>query len=249
MSRASTASLTEVTYFRMRAHILSAEARPGEKLKIADLAGSMEASPSVVREALSRLVSEGLVIAEPQRGFRVAPLELSEVRHLFDARINIECACMADAIQHADIGWEGRIVAALHELSRTAEERGQRGDNVSDGWLTAHANFHQALVSSCSNAWFLKIRANLYMHSERFRALALVTQATERDVHSEHADLARAAIDRDVQAACAMITLHLRHTVEELWGRESHVVQSAVPDGRSYVDHGVASSDKKVIVT
>lgn len=207
-------TLTEETYQKLHAYVLGAQAKPNGKLKIAELAQSMSVSPSVVREALSRLVADNLVVAEPQRGFRVAPFDKSEAYHLFEARIEIERLCLTDAIEHADLAWEGRLVAALHELARTREERGQRG-HVSVEWLKAHAHFHSALVSSCHNPWYLKIRANLYQHSERYRALALQLPGTSRDLHAEHEQIARAAIDRDPQTACALMTVHLKRTINE----------------------------------
>lgn len=215
MIKPSSVSLTETTYHRTRAYILSAQAKPDDKLKVADLAAMMGASPSVVREALSRLVSEGLVVAEPQRGFRVSPLEMSDVRYLFDARIQIECACLSGAIRNADLAWESRVVAALHELARTPEERGVREGSVSTHWAATHANFHQALVSTCPNPWYLKIRANLYLHSERFLALAMVSRPPDRDLRAEHTEIVEAAIARDVPAAQALMTLHLNRTVKE----------------------------------
>jgi DNA-binding GntR family transcriptional regulator len=208
-------SLTETTYLALRAQLLQGNFGSEGKLKIAEIARMMLASPSVVREALSRLVSEGLVLAEPQRGFRVAPVVLSEIQHLFEARIEIERLCLADAIEHGDLVWEGRILAALHELSRTEEERGERGPNVSDAWRDTHANFHAALVSGGRNHWYQRMRINLYVHSERYRALALSRGTADRDLHAEHEQIARAAIDRDAQSACALMTLHLKRTINE----------------------------------
>ncbi|WP_338811346.1 GntR family transcriptional regulator (plasmid) [Agrobacterium leguminum] len=224
MEKKAVSSLTEVTYQKLHAHVLGAQAKPDGKLKISELAKSMDVSPSVVREALSRLVSEGLVVAEPQRGFRIAPFEISEVKYLFEARIEIERLCLTDAIEHADIAWEGRVIAALHELARTPEERGQRGAGVSSDWLKAHANFHSALVSSCRNPWYLRIRASLYLHSERYRTLALQFPATNRDLRAEHEQIAHAAIDRDVHSACALMTVHLKRTVNELVWKDNRDV-------------------------
>lgn len=222
MNDRAPSSLTETTYRTLRSQVLSAEMKPGSKLKIADLAASIGVSPSVVREALSRLVSEGLVVAEPQRGFRIAPLEPSEVVHLFEARIEIERLCLIDAIANADLAWEGRVVAALHELGKTPEERGQRRQAVSSAWSIAHSKFHSCLVSSCQNPWYLRIRDNLYLHSERFRALALRFPATNRLIHSEHEQIAQAAIARDPLSASALMTVHLKRTVDELvWNEQN----------------------------
>ncbi|TCQ99066.1 GntR family transcriptional regulator [Neorhizobium sp. JUb45] len=216
MNDKSLSTLTEMTYRKLHAHMMGPQVKPDGKLKIAELAQLLSVSPSVVREALSRLVSEGLVVAEPQRGFRVAPFEASDINYLFEARIEIERLCLTDAIEHADLAWEGRLVAALHELGRTPEERGQRGQDVSEAWLKAHAHFHSVLVSACRNPWYLKMRANLYLHSERFRALALQFPVTNRDLHAEHEQIAQAAIARDTQTACALMTVHLKRTVNEL---------------------------------
>src|SRR2546427_11482141 len=87
-------SLTVSTYRRLRADVLTGRLRPSEKLKVHELAQLLEVSPGVVREALSRLASERLVIATPQRGFRVAPISAEDVHDLTEARIEIEMACL-----------------------------------------------------------------------------------------------------------------------------------------------------------
>ncbi|RJG46267.1 GntR family transcriptional regulator [Mesorhizobium sp. DCY119] len=216
MAIRSKSSLTETTYRKLHAHVLGTQAKPSGKLKIAELAQSLSVSPSVVREGLSRLVSEGLVVAEPQRGFRVAPFEISEVRHLFEARVEIECLCLADAIENATLVWEGQLLAALHELARTPEEPGQHPEDASSTWLKAHAEFHTALVSSCRNPWYLKMRSHLFVHSERFRAHVLRLPTIDRDLQGEHRQIADAAIARDVQSACALMTVHLKRTIRDL---------------------------------
>jgi DNA-binding GntR family transcriptional regulator len=58
----------------LRSQLLARRFAPGEKLKIDDLCRRFAVDSSAVREALSRLASEGFVVSEPQRGFRVAPL-------------------------------------------------------------------------------------------------------------------------------------------------------------------------------
>ena len=67
-------SATQNTYDRIRADLLACRIEPGARLKIGELCQTLSVSLSAVREALSRLSSEGLVVAEPQRGFRVAPI-------------------------------------------------------------------------------------------------------------------------------------------------------------------------------
>ena len=75
MTRDSSSSLTQGAYEALRGDLLACRILPGSRLKIQELCSRLSVSLGAIREALSRLSSESLVIAEPQRGFRVAPLD------------------------------------------------------------------------------------------------------------------------------------------------------------------------------
>lgn len=83
-------SLTEACYAVLRHELVSCHLRPGERLKIQELSRRLRVSPSAIREALSRLVAEGLVVAEAQKGFRVAPISRFDLQDLTRTRIAIE---------------------------------------------------------------------------------------------------------------------------------------------------------------
>src|SRR5271170_5821579 len=113
------ASLTQRAYDELRNDLLNCRFEPGEPLRIGELCKRLEASQGAVREALSRLTSEGLVEARPQRGFRVTPISAEDLGDLTSARIEIEELCLRHAIEAGDVHWEARMVAAFHQLSRT----------------------------------------------------------------------------------------------------------------------------------
>ena len=98
MPSGSAENLTVTAYRTLRAAIISCRLRPGEKLVISELCKSLGVSLGAVREALSRLASEGLVIAEPQKGFRVAPISQAELEDLTSTRGIIEGHCIERAI-------------------------------------------------------------------------------------------------------------------------------------------------------
>ena len=83
-------SLTSAVQERLRADILSTRLLPGQKLHIAGLAKQFSVSLAAVREALSRLVADGLVQASDQRGFRVSPVSPADLRDVTQTRIDIE---------------------------------------------------------------------------------------------------------------------------------------------------------------
>src|ERR1700691_3843127 len=113
------ASLTQRAYDLLREALLDCRFEPGEPLRIGELCKRLEASQGAVREALSRLTSEGLVEARPQRGFRVMPISAEDLRDLTAARIEIEELCLRHAIEAGDVRWDARLVGAFHQLSRT----------------------------------------------------------------------------------------------------------------------------------
>jgi DNA-binding transcriptional MocR family regulator len=83
-------TLTSAVLERLRADILSTRLVPGQKLHIAGLAKQFSVSLAAVREALSRLVADGLVQASDQRGFRVSPVSPADLEDVTRTRIDIE---------------------------------------------------------------------------------------------------------------------------------------------------------------
>ena len=140
----SNSSLTQDAYERLRGDLLACRLQPGARLKIADLCERLAVNLSAVREALSRLTSEGLVVAEPQRGFRVAPISGDELQDLTSVRSQIEGLCLDRAVVVGDVGWESQLVAAFHRLSRTPEREASDPQRMNEAWSAAHGAFHDA---------------------------------------------------------------------------------------------------------
>ena len=74
-------------------------------------------SSSAVREALSRLVTDGLVEAVDQRGFRTTPASREQLIDITETRVTVESVALQRSIEHGDLAWESRIVAAFHRLA------------------------------------------------------------------------------------------------------------------------------------
>src|ERR1700749_1548704 len=81
---------TSAVYEQLRRDILSVRLLPGQKLHIAHLSKGFGVSLAASREALSRLVADGLVQAADQRGFRVSPVSNADLQDLPRTRIDIE---------------------------------------------------------------------------------------------------------------------------------------------------------------
>ena len=208
----TTKTQSERVFDALREDILACRLEPSAKLRINELAESHEVSLGAVREALSRLGAEGLVLAESQKGYRVTPLSVAELLDLTDARIEIERLALKRSVARGDLDWETGLVGAWHRLSRL-DERTEPDGRLADGWSFAHAAYHRALVAACGSTKLLQIRLQLYEQAERYRRYSAPLGHEKRDVAGEHRALFDAAMARDVELASRLIAEHLQRTV------------------------------------
>lgn len=212
------ATRAEAVYQRLRADILAGKLRPGERLPFASLTDVYEASTGVLREALPRLVEQGLVFSEAQIGFRVADISVEDLRHLTEARILIETMALRQSIEHGDVSWESRLLAVHHTLTRTP--LAHDGDSaVSEEWRAAHADYHSVLAEACLNPRLQSIANGLRDAAELYRSWSrgLRKGADDvRDVAAEHRRILEATLARDATEAVQALTDHIQHTSQAL---------------------------------
>ena len=197
---------------KLRAAILSGEIAPGAKLKLEALRERFGVSLSPLREALSRLAAEGLVLAESQRGFRLPEASGERLAEVITLRCQLEPFALAESIRRGDDEWEERLVAVFHRLSKLerAEQRAARA-RVED-WEKAHREFHEALISACGMPILLQFCGVLNDLSDRYRRLFLARNPLDRNVLGEHQAILDAALARKADRATALLRRHVERT-------------------------------------
>lgn len=208
-------SLTSRVYGQLRRDIITCVLRPGVKLRINDLQIRFDVSLSAIREALSRLASDGLVVAADQRGFRVSPVSLADLNDVMRTRVQIECLALQQSIKLGDLDWEARVAATYYRLSRLPRASGSHPEMMSDDWADAHGAFHRSLVEACQSPWLLNFRDTLYEQTERYRRLT-VNLEPARDVLTEHEALMAATLARQADKAASVLEEHLGLTAQIL---------------------------------
>jgi DNA-binding GntR family transcriptional regulator len=204
-------------YGKLRVDVLAGRRKPGSRLPFAELCEHYQASASVVREGLSRLAEEGLVVATPQRGFRVAPLTADDLRNLTEVRLLTETLALRSAIAEGDSAWESRIVDAHGRLERTPQPAPDDPDRMDEAWVEAHNAFHAALLGGCRNERLLSIALSVRDASGLYqRWTRSVGQDTDRDAPAEHREMLDAALARDADRAAAVLGAHIDRTAAVL---------------------------------
>ena len=211
-------SRTAQTYKDLRGAIVQARFMPGEKLRIETLCKALDASSGAVREALSRLTADSLVVAMPQKGFVVAPVSRRGLIDMTEVRIEIETRCLSGAIANGDVDWEARVLSIRHRLAAVTGVQVMVGSVQAAEFHRLHELFHRELVSACPNGWWLRLREQLYVQSERYRRLSGPMDETARDIEGEHEEIATATLARDAGTACAALACHLQRTTKILLG-------------------------------
>lgn len=213
-------TLGETAYRRLRTDIVAGVFEAGKPLRLEALRQRYGFSFSPLREALTRLQSERLVVSTALRGFSVAPLSREEMNDATETRILIECEALRRSMRQGGDDWEAAIVATFHAL-RLQTERLAQSDGVADGsdvlaMERRHHDFHRALIAECGSPRLLALADQLYIETQRYRLPSLTGRLagkSPRDVPREHEEIMEAALRRNAHAADLLAT-HYRRTSE-----------------------------------
>ena len=201
----------ERAYRHIRRDILFGRLAPAQKLKLDGLKESYGVSISTLRELLSRLTSEGLIVAEGARGFEVAPISPENLKEVANLRQLLECHAMALSFATGDMEWEGRVVAAHHKLA-VVETRMLAGDrSAPDLWKRYDWEFHHALISACGLKAHLDAHSAAYDKYLRYQMIAVVFRG--EIAAREHRQLLECALRRDTKSAQGVLVKHIQDCV------------------------------------
>ena len=195
---------------------------PGSKINLDRLRTSYDISLSPLREALSRLVADGLVELEDLRGYRVAPVSTSNLAEVTRLRVEFESLALQHSIEQGDLEWESDVMRSLYRLNRI--ERNPAGPESLEAWEEAHNDYHRQLIQGCGMPLLLRFCSVLHNLNDRYRRLFLATNPGDRDVRSEHIAIAEAAVARRssrLAQLCAITSTGLAATSRGRWLRPS----------------------------
>ncbi|WP_425272250.1 FCD domain-containing protein [Paraburkholderia aromaticivorans] len=203
----------ELAYRRLRRDILDGLLPPGSKLRVEHLKSQYQVGAGTLREAMALLLSDSLVVAQEQKGFRVAPVSMEDLKDLTRTRSLLEIEALKQSIALGDDDWEANLVSAFHKLT-LAEERLVKNPAIAfNDWEDRNRQFHEALLAACPSRWLKHMRSILYQQAERYRRLSAVYGPPPTSVHDEHRAIYEAALARDVGSASEALEHHIGRAV------------------------------------
>ncbi|MFM0234061.1 GntR family transcriptional regulator [Paraburkholderia sediminicola] len=201
-----------VVYQKLRQDILRGLLKPGERLRVNEVAQRYGCGAIPTREALSRLSAEALVLYMEQRGFAVAPISMDSLADLTHARVWTAQAAMREAVLKGDAQWEERVLLSYHRLSKVSRYESVDPPVANPAFDQPHREFHLQLFSGCGSHWMVDTCMRLFDHAERYRSLSRQVAVMPRE--DEHRQILDAVLQRRVDDAVSLISEHFRLTAK-----------------------------------
>ncbi|MGE5606830.1 MAG: GntR family transcriptional regulator [Bacteroidota bacterium] len=208
-------TLVEVAYKALKKDITERVLVPGEKIILREVNERYGISPTPIKQALNRLIAEGLVESIPRRGIRVRVIKGEEIAELMDIRLMIETYYIQRIIRSFDEGlMREKLMKNLREQIRIIE----RVANIEDyfKYYNLDFEFHQMYLRGCKNKKILQIYNSLGTHGYAFYVYR--NQEIESLIAGvkEHENIynAIAAKDEDVLRKC--IEIHINNAKNKI---------------------------------
>lgn len=159
--------LRDQVYDAIKGMLMDQTLEPNARLSIDGMARKLGVSPTPVREALTKLESDGLVAKRPHAGYTVAPLmDESTLDNLFDIRLLLEPAAANRAARNVSAEQVAELRALLDQMAiRPAGEnyKGYRDFAVLD------AQLHRLIADASGNPLISDALTRLHTHTHSYR--------------------------------------------------------------------------------
>ncbi|WP_194824674.1 GntR family transcriptional regulator [Nocardia sp. XZ_19_231] len=206
-------STAEMIADRLREAILRGALGPGDQLGEADLATSFGVSRGPVREAMQRLVQEGLLFSIRNRGIFVIELTTDDVVDIYRARTALEGGAL-------DLILDGRreiAYAALQSSVAAMRLAAEAGD--APGVSDADQAFHEALVTAADSPRLVRAARTLLIETRMCLGALQTTYPDLREQAREHVELHEAIGTGSPERARALLVEHMDDAVRRLGDR------------------------------
>ncbi|QFG20557.1 GntR family transcriptional regulator [Actinomadura sp. WMMB 499] len=203
-------STVELVSDELRAAIMYGSLEPGDQLGEAELAARLGISRGPLREAMQRLVQEGLLVSEPHRGLFVTTLDESDVEDVYLARLAIERTAGKLIMERNRGEAVARLTDALEGLVEAARERDRV--KMSD----ADQAFHEVLVSASGSQRLERMAHTLLVETRMCLNALQDTYPEPDDLVEEHRRIVDAIGDGEEERLLRLIEEHMTESIERL---------------------------------
>ena len=175
-------SLVQIAQDAIRRGIIQKELKLGQPLKEAALARPLQISNTPVREALSLLKAEGLVVSVPHKGYRVFTLNQEELVAFCELRFTLEAQALRYGIERNP----KELVQKLHGILLKMQKN--RDESMREEYLNLDTLFHMSFFNACQNDFLLGHYQKINSMIETMRHyISISNEATQKSLDNHEA--------------------------------------------------------------
>jgi DNA-binding GntR family transcriptional regulator len=195
----------------LRTQIVNGVLVPGQRLVEADLTESLGVSRSSLREALRKLVSDGLLDLRHNRGITVRRLTKSEILDLLHVHEALACTgARLAALNTKALSGRKLLNAHWHKMSVAAEQ------GYVMEFLNLYPIFHDQIFELSGNAPLIEMQKRLILYTFRRQLTTLIEVRTMRTWHREHGLIVAAIEANNGKKAAQAMTAHIEHFIHRV---------------------------------
>jgi DNA-binding GntR family transcriptional regulator len=199
-------TFSQATEAVLREMILDGSVKPGERLNEVFLASSLGISRGPLREAIQRLVSEGLLTVVSHRGAYVRTFSRDEIVELYELRGALELHAVRLACARAT----GAELDELDAILGDTESRIRASDGKE---YPKEPDFHLRLVLLAGNQALMRSALEVHRQLSLARSMSAKRPRRAREAVAEHSSLVAVLRRRDAEEATALMMRHLDHSM------------------------------------
>lgn len=202
-------TLSEQIYHILRDDILHQNIKGGERLTLKVLQNRFGVSSTPIREALTRLAQDNLVVYYSNIGIEVIQLNRHDLEELYQFMGDLD----ALAIDYASgSSQQEKLLQELQENQAQAQRA--REEHRLEDWMLASDRFHLIFYDYCRNSRLAdsaqKLRSQLSIFSSQYELLS----ENQELIQKEHEEIYHLYIEEKISDACCKMKEHLIHSLE-----------------------------------
>ncbi|WP_167132575.1 GntR family transcriptional regulator [Paramicrobacterium chengjingii] len=216
-------STVDLIAIELRNAIFSGALPVGGQIGEVEISSQLGVSRSPLREAMQRLVQEGLLTATPGRGLRVSKIGPEHVADLYAARMAVESESLRRVMRRGDsvaLSQLEKSYAALIEVSEGTDARAIGNTDIA---------FHQALVDAAGSRRLSQYMSTLIIETRIASFSSPNGYVVRRSVSPTYETLLDAMRTGDVDAAVAALSVQFDDAVSRLIGKDAEVETVETP--------------------
>ena len=204
---------SDSVYQIIRDRILTHVFAPGERLNLRDLAEKIGVSLTPVKDAVNRLVSEGLIEVHPQSGTYVTEIVADEIGELYEIRMALECLAAERAVKFVDRSAIDRLQALLAELDQPTTDEQARS-----AYLNRDFEFHTSVVELSNNRKLIELYHSVDARIKVARLLYSNERWTKRvnQAGAEHQEILEKLKSKDAEGLVKALRRHIERVSRAL---------------------------------